>query len=127
MERQVHRVHFKGGDLQDIQSNGIRIRPQLPRYNNFGQGWTILIVFVGIDEMWRGNMEAYAHITAPDCAVNSREAKSYLLHPTILDASFQTLIGCISNLSGSYLPVKISKIVLSRPCHSAKFVVHAVS
>lgn len=51
----------------------------------------------GINEIWHGNLEGYAKISAPDSAIKS---KSYLLHPTILDVSFQTLLGCVLNLQG---------------------------
>lgn len=51
--------------------------------------------------MWRGKLEAYATIKAPESAISRKESKSYLLHPTVLDASFQTLIGCVMDLSGN--------------------------
>lgn len=52
--------------------------------------------------MWRGKLEAYANITTPVSEMSRKEFKSYLLHPTVLDASFQTLIGCVMNLSGMF-------------------------
>lgn len=52
--------------------------------------------------MWRGNLEGYACISAPESALGP-QAKSYLLHPTILDVSFQTMLGCALNLSGFIL------------------------
>eukprot|EP00026_Physarum_polycephalum_P000042 Phypoly_transcript_00042.p1 GENE.Phypoly_transcript_00042~~Phypoly_transcript_00042.p1 ORF type:complete len:1769 (+),score=236.41 Phypoly_transcript_00042:758-5308(+) len=82
--------------------------------------------FQGITELWKGNSEAYAFISSPDSTLNTRAAEHYLIHPTILDASFQTLLGCLLHLSETYLPTKIAKIQVLHPCRFPKYVVHAI-
>eukprot|EP01116_Phalansterium_solitarium_P008400 TRINITY_DN2226_c0_g1_i6.p1 TRINITY_DN2226_c0_g1~~TRINITY_DN2226_c0_g1_i6.p1 ORF type:complete len:1607 (+),score=494.16 TRINITY_DN2226_c0_g1_i6:3705-8525(+) len=72
--------------------------------------------------MHRGTDEAFAVLRAPPAAVGN---PSYVLHPTILDACFQVLIGAVGTLKGSYLPVLIRKLTVLHPCTDTEYVVHA--
>ena len=59
----------------------------------------ILTYFIGISSMWKGDKEVMAHLTPASC-VTSGSGLSYLLHPSLLDALFQVLIGAAPSLEG---------------------------
>lgn len=79
----------------------------------------------GIEELHRGHGEAWAVVSAMPCA-RSPAGESYAIHPSLLDACFQVLIGAVGgSLSESYLPVRISKIEIHAPCRDTKYFVYA--
>eukprot|EP01103_Thecamoeba_quadrilineata_P016450 TRINITY_DN5503_c0_g1_i1.p1 TRINITY_DN5503_c0_g1~~TRINITY_DN5503_c0_g1_i1.p1 ORF type:complete len:1988 (-),score=362.33 TRINITY_DN5503_c0_g1_i1:138-5957(-) len=79
--------------------------------------------FQGISKLSRGESEAIGELVPPLCA----SSVDYLLHPTILDATFQCLLGAVSGLSGSYLPTILKSLKIYRPCHEPLYYVHAIS
>jgi acyl transferase domain-containing protein/NADPH:quinone reductase-like Zn-dependent oxidoreductase/surfactin synthase thioesterase subunit/NAD(P)-dependent dehydrogenase (short-subunit alcohol dehydrogenase family)/ubiquinone/menaquinone biosynthesis C-methylase UbiE len=79
--------------------------------------------FQGIQSLARGDKEAIGEVIPPACA----QSTNYLLHPTLLDACFQCLLGAVSNLNGSYLPTLIKSLRVASPCHEASYWVHAVA
>lgn len=63
--------------------------------------------FQGINSLWSGHAEALAQLhTLPQLFPKSKPNASndYLLHPTILDASLQTLIGTLTDDEGAKIP-----------------------
>ena len=79
--------------------------------------------FQGIERLWKGDGEAFAHVRAYESAANGKG--SYRLHPTLLDACFQVLVGTIgsagegpSSSNGVYLPVGIRKLRSHVPADS---------
>jgi acyl transferase domain-containing protein/acyl carrier protein len=75
--------------------------------------------FRGVRELWRGVNEVWARVeaTAPDA-----DGDGALLHPTLLDACFQSLIAAIADGPdghSAYLPVHIERLTfLRRPARS---------
>lgn len=77
--------------------------------------------FQGIERLWRRNGEAFAHLRSTADAEPGEEA--YCVHPTLLDACFQVLVGTVnpagtkeSRRRGVYLPVRIRQLrVHGRP------------
>ena len=75
--------------------------------------------FQGIERLWRGHGEAFARLRTPDDGEVGENA--YRLHPALLDACFQVLIGAVgtasaaeSNGGGVYLPVLIKQLRVHR-------------
>ncbi len=69
--------------------------------------------FQGIEQLWCAEKEAIAQIKLPELL--EKETKDYQLHPAILDACFQVLIGTVSGQQ-IYLPVGIKRLrVYGRP------------
>lgn len=62
--------------------------------------------FQGIAKLWTGEKQALAQIQLPENL--TAELPNYQLHPAILDACFQVLIGTVSTKQ-TYLPIKIEK------------------
>jgi acyl transferase domain-containing protein/NADPH:quinone reductase-like Zn-dependent oxidoreductase/SAM-dependent methyltransferase/NAD(P)-dependent dehydrogenase (short-subunit alcohol dehydrogenase family)/acyl carrier protein len=65
--------------------------------------------FRGLEGLWHGVGEALAQLRpAP-------EASNYIIHPTVLDAAFQVLLGALASAGGAshaYLPVGIGRVVV---------------
>ncbi|MFW9259889.1 SDR family NAD(P)-dependent oxidoreductase [Nostoc sp. CALU 546] len=71
--------------------------------------------FQGIEQLWGAEKEAIAQIKLPE--ILEKETKDYQLHPAILDACFQVLIGTVSEQQ-TYLPIGIKRLrVYGRPQH----------
>ncbi|MFB8795997.1 MAG: SDR family NAD(P)-dependent oxidoreductase [Microcoleus sp.] len=69
--------------------------------------------FQGIEQLWFGSAEAIALLKIPEAL--QKEVKDYQLHPAILDACFQVIIGTIS-AKQTYLPIQIKRLrVYGRP------------
>jgi acyl transferase domain-containing protein/ubiquinone/menaquinone biosynthesis C-methylase UbiE len=69
--------------------------------------------FQGIEQFWSDGKEAIAKLRVPE--VLEKQLKDYELHPAILDACFQVLIGTVSE-NQTYLPVEIERLrVYGRP------------
>jgi acyl transferase domain-containing protein/phospholipid N-methyltransferase/acyl carrier protein len=74
--------------------------------------------FQGLETMWHGNKEALGRIQLPDGVLGGTEG--YKLHPALLDACFQVLMGTIftgadqAEKSGTYLPVRIGRMVFRK-------------
>ncbi len=68
--------------------------------------------FQGIEQLWSGETEAIALVTIP--AALKAQSKDYQLHPAILDACFQVLIGTVSSKK-TYLPVQIKRLSVYSP------------
>jgi acyl transferase domain-containing protein/thioesterase domain-containing protein/acyl carrier protein len=69
--------------------------------------------FQGIEQFWSDGKEAIAKLRVPE--VLRKQLKDYQLHPALLDACFQVLIGTVSEKQ-TYLPVQIERLrVYGRP------------
>jgi len=69
--------------------------------------------FQGIEQLWCADSEAIALLQFPEGL--EKEVKDYQLHPAILDACFQVIIGTVSE-NATYLPVQIKRLrVYGRP------------
>ncbi len=69
--------------------------------------------FQGIQSLWRGDDQVLARIEVEQSSPTS--AEGYRLHPTLLDAAFQSLIAILDRDDGAgsaqlYLPVRIDQI-----------------
>lgn len=78
--------------------------------------------FQGIAALNRGAGEALARIVLPDAARGNDgagdAAGGYTLHPSVLDACFQAVLGAIEGTaaaSGAYLPVAVERLRLLAP------------
>jgi acyl transferase domain-containing protein/NADPH:quinone reductase-like Zn-dependent oxidoreductase/thioesterase domain-containing protein/ubiquinone/menaquinone biosynthesis C-methylase UbiE/acyl carrier protein len=78
--------------------------------------------FQGVESLWRGQREVVATVRVPEAAGAS--AEEYELHPSILDAAFQALIGASEGAVALYLPVRIDRLCLYRR-GSTRMDVHA--
>lgn len=78
--------------------------------------------FQGIAKLWSGKGEVFGQLQVPN-ALKS-EIEDYLLHPCILDACFQLLIGIVlkdeQKAKGVYLPVGIDRLWFNG-CHGLEF------
>ncbi|MHC5737461.1 polyketide synthase dehydratase domain-containing protein [Nostoc sp.] len=63
--------------------------------------------FLGISQLWSGETEALAKVTIPSAL--EAQSKDYQLHPALLDACFQVIIGTVS-AKQTYLPVQIKRL-----------------
>lgn len=74
--------------------------------------------FQGIERIWPGAGEALAEVRSTESDTANRTA--YQVHPTLLDACFQTVFGLLGDDRGSepagWLPVRIGRFRLFRPC-----------
>jgi malonyl CoA-acyl carrier protein transacylase len=69
--------------------------------------------FQGIEQLWCTGSEAIARLSLPEAL--EKEIKDYQLHPALLDACFQVIIGTLSEKQ-TYLPVEIKRLrVYGRP------------
>lgn len=71
--------------------------------------------FQGIERLWSGDGEALGKLKIPSGL--ETEIQDYQLHPTLLDACFQVLLGAVffsEKADGTYLPVGIDKLRLYR-------------
>ncbi|WP_414581134.1 SDR family NAD(P)-dependent oxidoreductase [Scytonema sp. PCC 10023] len=69
--------------------------------------------FQGIQQLWYAGSEAYARLKVPEAL--EKQIKDYQLHPALLDACFQVIIGTVSEKQ-TYLPVEIKRLrVWGRP------------
>ena len=67
--------------------------------------------FQRIERLWRGQTEALGAIAARKrVEVENTELSEYQLHPTILDACFQVLLGAVASTRTLYLPVRIERV-----------------
>ncbi|MDB5502867.1 MAG: eryA [Tardiphaga sp.] len=71
----------------------------------------------GVERIWLGDGEAFGEIVAPDCITGTGEDyQDYYIHPAMLDAAFQVLIGAVlgrdeaSAKSGVYVPISIERL-----------------
>jgi acyl transferase domain-containing protein/acyl carrier protein len=70
-------------------------------------------VFRGLEHLWRGTGEALGKIAVP--AAVAGQCADYLVHPAILDACFQTLLGVVDrNQSATYLPARLERVRVHR-------------
>ena len=67
--------------------------------------------FRGIEQLWTGTGEALGRIAIPTAI--KTQLQDYQLHPAILDACFQVLLGAVSG-KRAYLPVHIERVRLYR-------------
>ncbi len=67
--------------------------------------------FRNIDAAWIGDEEVLGHFD--EAATPETERSDYLIHPAVLDSTFQLLAGLPED--GTFLPVGIERIVLFRP------------
>ncbi|MBW4632289.1 MAG: SDR family NAD(P)-dependent oxidoreductase [Iphinoe sp. HA4291-MV1] len=69
--------------------------------------------FQGIEQLWCAGSEAIARLLLPEAL--EKQVKDYQLHPALLDACFQVIIGTVSQKQ-TYLPVGIKRLrVWGRP------------
>jgi acyl transferase domain-containing protein/acyl carrier protein/2-polyprenyl-3-methyl-5-hydroxy-6-metoxy-1,4-benzoquinol methylase len=69
--------------------------------------------FQGIEQLWGGKSEAVALLKLPEAL--EKQVKDYQLHPALLDACFQAIIGTVSSKQ-TYLPIGIKRLrVWGRP------------
>ena len=80
------------------------------------QGLFYGTTFQGIRQLWRGEYQGLSQIYLAN-ELRS-EAKPYQIHPTLLDACFQTLGVIINQSNGekSYLPVSVDQLIFYQPC-----------
>jgi len=64
--------------------------------------------FRGIRHLWKGKDEVLAQIEGHQAL--SSDDDNYLLHPTLLDASFQSLIAILDDNVAPYVPVSICQL-----------------
>lgn len=114
----------EGGILKQVVIEEIRnrCRTEIPKSAFYLQlhkaGLQYGPYFQGVEQLWCGEGEALGEIQAP--AALETEIDEYLLHPTILDASFHVLVGAIATVAlkglsndqseGVYLPVRIERV-----------------
>lgn len=67
--------------------------------------------FRNVDSAWIGVDEVLGHFT--EAGTPEAERSDYLVHPAVLDSTFQLLAGLPEK--GTYLPVNIDRIALFRP------------
>jgi acyl transferase domain-containing protein/NADPH:quinone reductase-like Zn-dependent oxidoreductase/acyl carrier protein len=68
--------------------------------------------FQGIKQLYKGNNEVLVRIQGDDSLL--RNADNYLLHPTILDSGFQTMVAIVGDSSSNpnpFVPVSIDQVV----------------
>jgi acyl transferase domain-containing protein/acyl carrier protein len=83
--------------------------------------------FRGVSELWGGESEAIGRLSVPEGVAH--EAGSYRIHPALLDAAFQVILGAqfADATPALYMPVEVEKVVLySRPDPSQPIWSHAV-
>ncbi len=68
--------------------------------------------FQGIEQLWSAGSEAIALLQLPKGL--EKEVKEYQLHPALLDACFQVLLGTVSS-KATYLPVQIKRLRVYSP------------
>ncbi|MGB7711449.1 MAG: SDR family NAD(P)-dependent oxidoreductase [Microcoleus sp.] len=68
--------------------------------------------FQGIEQLWCADSEAIALLKLPEGL--EKEVKDYHLHPAILDACFQVIIGTVSEKQ-TYLPIQIKRLRVYSP------------
>ena len=82
-------------------------------YQQFrGMGLEYGPTFQGIEQLWCGGSEAIARLKLPEAL--EKGVKGYQLHPAILDACFQVIIGAVSS-EGTYLPIQIKRLRVYSP------------
>lgn len=82
--------------------------------------------FQGIQAIWRGEGEALARVRLPDTLAD--EAGGYRLHPSLLDACFQVMMGTLLDDGDdtTYLPVGIDRVRVDGDIdHDREFWAHA--
>jgi len=94
-------------ELEELRHRCSTERTQSDCYQQFSQlGLQYGPYFQGIEQLWQGDKEAVSQLRIAE----DLETQNYLLHPTILDACFQVLMGTVSVIEKTYLPVKIDHI-----------------
>ncbi len=106
---------------QPIELDEIRRRcpseiPQSDCYEQFQKmGLQYGPCFQGIEKLWRGSGEVLGQLRVPEAI--ETEIEDYQLHPAMLDACFQLLLGAVSfqgtddgKAEGIYLPVGIERL-----------------
>ncbi|WAL61389.1 type I polyketide synthase [Thermocoleostomius sinensis] len=69
--------------------------------------------FQGIIQLWHKAGQAFSQIQLPDTRTDT---DCYYLHPTVLDACFQTIAAILPPLDrGTYLPTSIDRLQVYRP------------
>jgi len=68
--------------------------------------------FQGIEQLWRTDSEAIARIKLSEYL--EKEVSDYQLHPALLDACFQVLLGTVPE-KATYLPVQIKRFRVYSP------------
>lgn len=66
--------------------------------------------FQGIEQLWCGNGEVLGELRIPD--VIATELSQYNLHPALLDAAFQVIIGLVQEHKAMYLPARVGRVQL---------------
>lgn len=104
--------------LDEIRSRCTREVSQNDCYKLFDEiGLQYGPSFQGIQQLWSGDGEALGKLKIPNGL--ETEVQDYQLHPTLLDACFQVLLGAVffsQKAAGVYLPVGIDKLrFYSRP------------
>jgi len=105
---------LKSVDLEEIRSRCTEAIYQSALYQRFrNMGIEYGSNFQGIEQFWSDGKEAIAKLRVPE--VLEKQVKDYQLHPAILDACFQVLIGTVSEKQ-TYMPVRIERLrVYGRP------------
>lgn len=77
--------------------------------------------FQNIKRLWKGSQEVFMEL---ECNSLFMEEQEYLLHPVLLDASFQAMIAAMDEVTNwyesfnTYVPIKIRKIIFyKKPPH----------
>ncbi|MCA9215035.1 MAG: SDR family NAD(P)-dependent oxidoreductase, partial [Planctomycetales bacterium] len=80
--------------------------------------------FRGIQEAWRGDIEAFTRVELP----RAENTEDYLLHPALLDSCFQSAIPAIPvfnhTIDDLYLPIEVERVRIYQPvdrqvwCHA---------
>lgn len=99
-------------DLDQIRSRCTREVTQDDCYQQFNEiGLQYGPYFQGIEQLWSGDGEALGKLKVANGL--ETEIEAYQLHPTLLDACFQVLLGAVffsHKATGTYLPVGIDKL-----------------
>jgi len=98
-------------DLQAIMTRCAAEIPAAECYRTFEEfGVRFANAFCGIAKLWRGENEALGRIELP-AGIELSEDR-YQIHPALLDAAFQVLIGAIRPVEGLYLPTLLEGVKL---------------
>jgi acyl transferase domain-containing protein/NADPH:quinone reductase-like Zn-dependent oxidoreductase/SAM-dependent methyltransferase/acyl carrier protein len=102
-------------DLEQVRHRCPRVVAQSVCYQQFQSvGLDYGPVFQGLEQVWCGDREALGKIAV--CETVAGHLADYHVHPAILDACFQTLLGALdTDLAGLYLPSRIDRLRVHAP------------
>jgi acyl transferase domain-containing protein/NADPH:quinone reductase-like Zn-dependent oxidoreductase/thioesterase domain-containing protein/NADP-dependent 3-hydroxy acid dehydrogenase YdfG/acyl carrier protein len=101
----------------DLAALNARCAEEIPVPECYARLWRLGLeygpAFQGIEQLRRGKGEAVAIVSLPEAA--DAGADDYVLHPSVLDGTFQVLIGAtLEGKTSLYLPVRIERLRLYR-------------